>query len=321
VPSLSHTRDAVLLSGAVLLGGLTAPVMPAIGFPMAAAGLAALVFRGRVTLAAFAAGMAVALGTFMAPPEAVLLTPAFVALLFAVSGMQRRSALANITLLTAVFSAGSLASAVFIAWLRGTTFLAQTRESAEAAVAAFVETAGGVGTDGTLAGVDPQVLADTMFRLWPLDIFATSLLAAVLSVAVAGWAANRTGAAVKRLPRLDVLDLSPHVLWPFIGAFAFLAAGRVMGDGSAASTVGLNLLLGVRLLLLAQGLGVISAFYRRVGLGKLARGLGYVLLLLADSVVPLVSIVGLIDFWANFRKLPREDSPSAGRLEDGVNGD
>ncbi|MBE0417317.1 MAG: DUF2232 domain-containing protein [Coriobacteriia bacterium] len=321
MPGLSHTRDAVLLSGAVVLGGLTAPLLPAIGFPLAGAGLAALVYRGRVTLAAFAAGMAVAFGTFMAPSDAALLTPAFVALLFAVGGMQRRSALANVTLLTAVFAAGSLASAALFAWLRGTTFLAQTQESARAAVAGFVEAAGGAGADGMLFGVDPEVLADTMFRLWPVDYFASALLAAVLSVAVAGWAANRTGAAVKRLPRLDVLDLSPHVLWPFIGAFAFLAAGRAMGDGAGATTVGLNLLLGVRLLLLVQGLGVVSAFYRRIGLGKWARGTGYTLLLLADSVVPLVSIVGLIDFWANFRKLPREDSSAAERVEDENDGD
>lgn len=318
---LSHTRDGVLLSAAVILGGFLAPVLPVIGFPMAAAGLAGLVYRGRVTLAAFAGGMAVAFGTFMAPYDAALLAPAFVALLFVVGGMQRRTALANVTLLTAAIAVGSLASAALYAWLQGTTFLAITLESAQAAVAAFVAAAGGVGADGMLFGVDVEVLTDTMYRLWPVDYFASALLAAVVSVAVAGWAASRTGAAVQRLPRLDAVDLSLHVLWPFIGAFAFLAAGRVMSDGTAATTVGLNLLLGTRLLLLAQGLGVVAAFYRRVGLGRVARGLGYVLLVLADSVMPLVSIVGLIDFWANFRKLPREDSTLPERVEDGNSGD
>ncbi|MDF1541997.1 MAG: DUF2232 domain-containing protein [Anaerosomatales bacterium] len=321
MPDLSHTRDGVLLSAAVVLGGFLAPVLPAIGFPMAAAGLAGLVYRGRVTLAALAGGMAVAFGTFMAPYDAALLVPAFVALLFAIGGMQRRTALANVTLLTAAIAAGSLASAVLYAWLQGTTFLAITLESAQSAVAVFVEAAGGAGADGMLFGVDAEVLADTMFRLWPVDYFASALLAAVLSVAVAGWAASRTGATVQRLPRLDAVDLSLHVLWPFIGAFVFLAAGRVMSDGTTATTVGLNLLLGTRLLLLAQGLGVVAAFYRRIGLGRVARGLGYVLLVLADSVMPLVSIVGLIDFWANFRKLPREDSTLPERVEDENSGD
>ena len=134
---LSHTRDGVLLSAAVILGGFLAPVLPVIGFPMAAAGLAGLVYRGRVTLAAFAGGMAVAFGTFMAPYDAALLAPAFVALLFVVGGMQRRTALANVTLLTAAIAVGSLASAALYAWLQGTTFLAITLESAQAAVAAF----------------------------------------------------------------------------------------------------------------------------------------------------------------------------------------
>ena len=320
MPGFSPTRDAVLLSGAVVFGGLIASLLPVVGFPLAAAGLAGLIFRGRVVLAAFAAGMAVAIGTFMLPPGAMLLAPGFVALLFAVGGMQRRPALVGVTFLTAVFAAGRLASSALTAWLRGTTFLVQTREAAQAAVTGFVEAAGGANADGTLFGVEPDVLADVMFRLWPVDYFASALIAAVLSIAVAGWAASRTGAEVQRLPRLDALDLSPHVLWPFIGAFVFLAAGRAMGEGAVATTVGLNLLLGVRLLLLAQGLGVVSAFYRRIGFGKWLRGIGYVLLVIADSIVPLISIVGLIDFWANFRKLPREDSSATERVEDGDGG-
>lgn len=321
MPDVSHTRDGVLLSGAVVLGGFVAPVIPAIGFPVAAAGLAGLVYRGRVTLAAFAAGMAVAFGTFVSPPDAAMLAPAFMALLFVVGGMQKRPALANVALLTAVIAAGSVASAALLARLLGTTFLALTREAAAAAVAGLAEAAGGVGTDGMLLGVDPQVLTDTLFGLWPVNYFVSALLAATLAVAAAGWAANRTGAAVKRLPRLDVLDLSPHVIWPLIAAFAFLAAGRVMSDGATVTTTGMNLILGVRFLLLAQGLGVVSAFYRRIGLGRVARGMGYVLLVGADSLLPIVSMVGLVDFWANFRKLPREDSPSAERLEDGTDGD
>lgn len=321
MPSLSHTRDTALLSGAVVFGGVAAPVLPLIGFPLAAAGLAGLIFRGRVVVASLVAGLAVALGTFMAPTDAALLTPAFVALLFAVAGMRQRSALGSVAFLTVAFAAGAIARTALVAWLRETTFIALTREGVEAAVESFVVASGSAGGDGTILGVDPEMLTDLMVRLWPVDYFASALLVAVVTVAVAGWAATRSGAEVRRLPRLDALDLSPHVLWPFIGAFAFLAAGRVMADGTLATTIGLNLLLGVRLLLLAQGLGVASAFYRRVGLGGLMRGIGYVLLVMADTVLPLVSMVGLIDFWANLRKLPREDAVPGETLEDGRGGD
>lgn len=262
-----------------------------------------------------------ALATFVAPPDAVLLAPAFVALTMVVGLMQRRSALVGVTVLTAVFAVASLGSNALRAWLLGTTFLVQTREAVDSAVAQFVEAAGGVGSDGMLWGIEPELLADTMFRLWPVDYFVTALLSAIVAVAVIGWAATRSGTEVNRLPRLDALDLSPHVLWPFIGAFAFLAAGRTMQDGSPATTIGLNLLVGTRVLLLAQGLGVVSALYRRLGIGRWARGIGYVLLSLADSLLPLVSIAGLIDFWANFRKLPREDSSATSGVEDGRSGD
>ena len=320
MPGISHIRDAVLLSGAVLLGGVIASVLPPVGFGLVAAGMAALVFRGRATVAAVAGGATVALGTFAVPLDAILLAPVLAAIMLLIGVMQRRSALFGVAVLTAVMTAGSLASDAARAWLQGASFVERMRETTAAAVAAFVEAAGGVGADGTLYGVDPEMLADMMFRLWPLDYFATALVSALVSVAVIGWVAGRSGAAINRLPRLDVLDLSPHVLWPFIGAFAFLAAGRAMADGELATTVGLNLLLGVRLLLLAQGLAVVSAFYRRIGLGKWARGAGYVLLALADSVIPLVSMVGLIDFWANLRKLPRADSSETRGVEDGDGG-
>ncbi len=320
MPDLSHTRDTVLLAGAVILGALAGAVLPIVGLPLAAAGLAGLIFRGRVVAAAFTGGLAVALGTFARPVDAALLVPVFVVMLFAIGGMQRRTALANVGLLTAALMAGSFARTALWAWLEGTTFLALTRAGIDAAVESFVAAAGANGGDVTILGVDPELLADLMARLWPVDYFASALTVAVLMVAVAGWAASRTGAEVQRLPRLDALDLSPHVLWPFIGAFAFLAAGRAIDGAEMATTVGLNLLLGVRLLLLAQGLGVTSAFYRRIGLGTLMRGIGYALLVAADTVLPFVSMVGLIDFWANFRKLPRSDTPSAERLEDGSGG-
>lgn len=320
MPSVSQTRDTVLLSAAVVLGGLIAAALPPVGFPLAAAGLAGLIFSGRVVTAAFVGGLAVAAGTFLVPADAVLLAPAFVAMLFAVGGMARRSASVNVALLTSVFAAGSLARTALIAWLQGMTFLAFTREGVEAAMSAFTAAAGAGGDASELLGIDPQQLVDLMVRLWPFDHFASALLAAVGTIAVAGWAASRTGAQVHRLPRLDALDLSPHVLWPFIAAFAFLAAGRAIDGADMATVVGLNLLLSVRLLLLAQGLGVASAFYRRIGMRAVGRLAGYVLLVMADMMLPLVSMVGLIDFWANLRKLPRDDAPSADRLEGGVPG-
>lgn len=288
---------------------------PLVGFPLAAAGLAGLIFSGHPVAAALVGGLAVALGTFLLPVDALLLAPAFVAMLFAIGGMHKRSALANTALLTSVLMAGLVARTTLAAWLQDMTVAALTKKTAEAALTTLGAVASTGTGESTVFGVEPEMLVDVMARVWPFDHFANALLVAVVTVAVAGWAAARTGAEVRRLPHLAALDLSVHVLWPLVGAFAFLAAGRAFDGADIATTIGLNLLLGVRLLLLAQGLGVAAAFYSRVGLAKLIRVVGYVLLVVADMMLPLVSMVGLIDFWANFRKLPRDDVRSASGLE------
>ncbi len=315
-------RDVGLLSGAVVVGGLLAPMLPFVGMPIAGAALSALVYRGRSTAAALSVGITVVAGTFLAVADAVFLVPALAGLLIVVSSMERRDALAGVFILTPIFALGAVGSAALHAMLQGTTFLARTKEAADATVESISNVAGGAVANGTLYGIEVDGLADLLFRLWAVDYFVTALVSATLAVAGAGWAGTRAGASVKRLPRIDKLDLSPHVLWPFIGAFALMAAGRITGEAAGLlSTIGLNLLLGVRLLLLAQGLGVVAAFYRRFGLGRWARGVGYILLVLADSVLPIVSVVGLIDFWANFRRLPREDSKRPEEVEDKTDGD
>ncbi|HET6498229.1 MAG TPA: DUF2232 domain-containing protein [Coriobacteriia bacterium] len=310
-----RTRDAVLLVSATVFGGLVVPLLPLAGLPLAAAGIAGLVYRERVVAAALASGAAVGLGTLLVPIDGVLLVPVFAALLLVVGGMRRRSALTSAALLTAAVGVGLLVRTALLAQVRGMTIPELMRSGIESAVESLTVAGQADGGQGAIFGVDAATLGDTLVRLWPFDLFASSLFAAVVAVAAAGWAAGRSGAEVRRLPRLDALDLSPHVLWPFIGAVALLAVGRGMSE-SMATTAGLNVLLGVRLLLLAQGLGVVSALYRRVGIGGFMRVAGYVLLVVADMILPVVSVVGLIDFWANFRKLPRDDNRPAEEPED-----
>jgi hypothetical protein len=57
--------------------------------------------------------------------------------------------------------------------------------------------------------------------------------------------------------------------------------------------------------LVAQGLGDFAALYRRLGLGRIARGIGYASLFLAESIVPSTSVLGLVDLFFNLRKLAR----------------
>ncbi len=313
--SAADIRDTTLLSGAVVLGAVIAPSLLLIGVPMASAGVAGLLASGRVVAAAFAAGLAVALAAFLAPADAVLLVPTLTAVLIVALRLREHSALQGVAILTAVLATSAVAADATRAWLGGSTLLKQRTEMVEGAFEFARATAG---VDGeTLAGFEGEALVDLMARMWPVDYFTVGLLTAVLGVAAAGWAGSRAGSRIHRLPTLSELDLSPHILWPFVAGFLLLAAGRVTdGPTGLAWVAGLNLLVMVRLPLFAQGLGVVSALYRRVGLGRFVRWIGYALLAVLELLVPIVSLVGLVDFWANFRRLPREGSRPTRRDED-----
>ena len=313
--SAADIRDTTLLSGAVVLGGVLAPSLLLLGVPMASAGVAGLVGSGRLAAAAFAAGLAVAFAAFLSPADAVLLVPVLTALLLVSLRLREHSALQGVAILTAVITLSAAAADAVRAWLAGTTLLQERTEMVESAL----ELATGVtGVEGdALAGLDSEVLVDLMVRVWAVDYFTMGVLTAVAGVAVAGWAGSKTGSPIHRLPALSELDLSPHILWPFVGGLLLLAVGRVSGDMTGLAWIaGLNLLLAVRLPLFAQGLGVASSLYRRAGLGRFARLIGYALLAVVELLVPLLSLVGLMDFWANFRKLPREDSHTDATRED-----
>ena len=72
-------------------------------------------------------------------------------------------------------------------------------------------------------------------------------------------------------------------------------------------TVSVTLFLAVRIIFLIQGLGVILGLLGRWRIGCFGR---FAVIMVAAwlEVMFVVSIIGLIDVWANFRKLPRDGS-------------
>jgi hypothetical protein len=147
-------------------------------------------------------------------------------------------------------------------------------------------------------------LADTALLLWPSAYFQTALFTAFLTVAAIAWAARRVGRPLD-LPCFSELDLSIHVVWALIGGVVLLAAASLAGDRGVLFAAGLNLVAGVRALLLLQGLAVASWVMRRFRLGPFARLALLGVLIVVDTLFFFVSVVGLVDMWANFRRLPR----------------
>lgn len=111
-----------------------------------------------------------------------------------------------------------------------------------------------------------------------------------------------------RVPQISLFDAP---LWA-VGVLALSVLG--MGASFAAvpesqilRTVSVTLFLAVRIIFLIQGLGVILGLLGRWHIGCFGR---FAVIMVATwlEVMFVVSIIGLIDVWANFRKLPRDGS-------------
>ena len=143
--------------------------------------------------------------------------------------------------------------------------------------------------------------------LWPVLYLYVSGLAAVFSVPLVSRLGRALGEPVSAVPPLPELDLSIHAVWPTIAGLALLAlAAYQRQPAGIAAAVGLNLLLLVRPVLFFQGIGNFAALYRKAGVGRVARGFGFAFLTLSEFAIPSVSVVGLVDLFANLRKLPRQ---------------
>jgi uncharacterized protein YybS (DUF2232 family) len=159
----------------------------------------------------------------------------------------------------------------------------------------------------------------TLAQVMPGLFLIGAGIAALLTVYGVGWVGRREGQELRCLPPLERLDLSFHLTWVLIAGLGGLAFSKWLSqpDGIV-SAVAWNLTILARAALFLQGMSVFAGLYRRAKLGRVGRGIGYVLLLMTEALTPLfipiglVSITGLIDLWVNIRKLPRGGGAAPG---------
>jgi hypothetical protein len=306
--TLADTRDGILLTLACVFGALIAPVLPVVGFPVCGAALAGLVYRSRLALAVIATIVALAVTAAVWWTDVLVVGPALIAVVFAASRLGRSGTVNVAVALVPVFALGFAASELARAWMMDLSvrdYLTQAVEQLDAVLVAG-------GAAGSLPGTEE--LVDTMIRFMGAGYLVMAVVTVVPTLAAIVWAARRSGVELKRAPALDALDLSPHVLWTLVGALAFMAAGRLLGNGEGwVSSAGLNLLIAAKIVLFAQGLGVLAAGLKAAEVGRLGRTLAYAVAVVLEGPMWIVSIVGLLDFWVNFRKLARETPSGAGQ--------
>ena len=90
------------------------------------------------------------------------------------------------------------------------------------------------------------------------------------------------------------------------GLFLLAASYASFAGSSMLGVVGLNLVLCARTLFFLQGFSVAAGVLDRAGVGLGGRILALAVLAALDALTLVVSFTGLLDFWVNFRRLPRD---------------
>lgn len=314
-PSGKDIRDAVLAALAAGAGALVTPGLPFLGVPLAAVSLGWMTYRfGALAATIVACALGVAAAAVGRWPVALLVLPALLAAgPGAVWALKRWSALRVVAVLTLVLFAGAMAMDAATAAVAGTDLISAYRAEAASNGTLLLQSIQRSGnTDaGTAKELADQFTAMSLQLLPTVYLYLTGL-AALIAVPQVSRIGKALGEDASALPELAVLDLTPHLVWPAIAGLGLLALAAYLRQPLGwAQAIGMNLLLMVRPLLFFQGLGDFAALYRKVGVTKTARGFGYAFLVFTEIVVPSVSVLGLVDLFANVRKLPRGGSGPA----------
>lgn len=305
----AEIRDTWLLSAAIVLGVVLSFELSLVGLPLAAMGVAGLTYRGRIMPAAAGLAIGVAAVAVVQPASVIFVAPAAAATLLAVVWISRVDVQWVGAMLAAVVSIAGAGRDYVLLKAEGTSLYALLSTELNKAVAQQAPTAGGAAAVQAMRDA-----AKMMLSLIPAIYFITGFAVAIAVIAGIAWAAKRSGRTVK-IPALARLDLSPHVLWPFVvGLFALAASHAPIARAALWGTVGLNLVFCVGALFGLQGLGVAAGVLDRTNVGRGGRIVVLAALVVLDAFTHTISLIGLVDFWVNFRRLPRDGAtPSSPR--------
>jgi hypothetical protein len=299
-------------------GALLSFLVPVLGLPLAAAPLAWLAWRFGYGPAIAAAVLVTGLATLAWGDisAAMIVGPALLAVGPATAwALERWTVLQVAGGLAVVLVTVAFVPAIIGAAQAGTTLSGVMNDMvrsmvAESAKAANVQQPGNAQKIKDAAAVVTQVFTLS----WPGALVVWFAIPAVFSVPAVSRVGRALGRRVSIAPALPDLDVTPHIVWPTIAGIGLLAAATYLRQPTGwMMAVGWNLLLVVRPVLFLQGLGDFAALYRKAGVSRFARRLGYVLLAATEAIVPFsISLVGLVDLFANLRKLPRKGMDASG---------
>lgn len=189
-------------------------------------------------------------------------------------------------------------------WLSGVGVLEVLRQKAEAIAAILRQVATEAGVEEPalpLSGAQGTAWGPLILKILPaLWVINTTLVAWLNLVIVRGWAQAR--GEMETEPPLSQWGAPEWLVFPFLGAGFLLLVPL-----PALRLVAVNLFLVLGLVYFFQGLAVVAALYERFRLPGFLRLLGF-LIAFMNPVFLVVTLVGLLDLWLDFRRLhqPRE---------------
>ncbi len=301
---IPRIADSAMLFSAIVLGTALAPVIAFVGLPIAAAGIAALAYRGHIALAASAAAVGVVVVGMLNVSDMAFIAPVIAAVVLTVVMLPKRSYQTVVAALVVVLALASMAADALLARSKGITLSASISKDSQTLVAELTKAMGASAPADTLSAIKDA--GRLIASAWPSAYFQSAVIIGVLVVVAIVWAARRVERPLA-VPPLSRLDLTPHVLWVFVVGLLLLAASYASFAGSSVlGVVGLNLVLCARTLFFLQGFSVAAGVLDRAGVGLGGRIFALAVLAVLDALTLVISFTGLLDFWVNFRRLPRE---------------
>ena len=298
-------RPAVLFQGLLwtALGAAACPYLPYLGVFLLAYGMRELLEAKKIK--GLCMGLAVCVAAFAATCAldftlALSLVPVFVCAAGISWCMWRgRAGVTSVCFVIVVASLLSLGIDAIIASMSGTSlsksFIALLQETVRSTVGSDIQ--------GDLLASQVMPLLRV---IWPFVYVASAMFdALVAGIGSYTMAVRCTG--VRRMPQIANFDAP---MW-CVGALALCILGLGVSfagipQAQLVRTVCATVLCSLRVVFVLQGFGVVSALETKRRMGCLTRFLITVLTVWLETMFFAMCIVGLIDIWANFRGLARE---------------
>lgn len=171
-----------------------------------------------------------------------------------------------------------------------------------------------VAQDAAGTGIQAELIvrqiAPVLKALWPFTYVASAGMDA-LAAGIGSYLMYVRTSGIPRVPAIVAFDMP---MWPvgvLIASILGLSASLSGFPGAEVLlSVSVTALMSVRFIFAIQGFAVVLTFANRFRFGCLGRTLLLVLSIWLETMFFIVSIVGLIDVWANFRKLTRGSQES-----------